>query len=188
MKDTTDAGLISVEEYLRIEEASPLRHEYVSGVLYAMTGGTKRHSEIIGNLYVSIRPEARRQGCRVFPGDVKAQINADRIYYPDLIVSCDSADQDPLIAGLPCLAVEVLAPSTESTDRREKASAYRALDSLRSFLIVYQDEVRAEHYFRDERGEWTLEFLTEGAVRLRCPRMELRLADIYDGLMPIDAA
>lgn len=176
--------LVSVEEYLRIEEASPLRHEYVSGVLYAMTGGAKQHSEIIGNIYVAIRPEARRQGCRIFPGDVKAQISADRIYYPDLIVACDPDDQDPLIARNPCLVVEILSPSTAAIDRREKASAYRTLESLRSYLIVYQDEVRIEHYYRDDKDSWNLEFVTEGAVELRCPPMQLRLDDIYDQLPP----
>ena len=182
MKDTTYSGLVSVEEYLRIEEASPLRHEYVSGVLYAMTGGTKTHSEIIGNIYTAIRPEARRQQCRIFPGDVKTQINADRIYYPDLIVTCDPEDGDPLIVSMPCLIVEVLSPSTEATDRREKASAYRTFASLRSYLIVYQDEVRVEHYFRDEHDDWNLEFVTEGEVTLRCPPIALQLADIYDQL------
>ncbi|HYI16430.1 MAG TPA: Uma2 family endonuclease [Thermomicrobiales bacterium] len=174
--------LVSVDEYLRIEEVSPLRHEYVSGVLYAMTGGTKRHSAIVGNLYVAVRPEARKRDCDIFPGDVKVQISADRIYYPDLIVACDPDDRDPLISRSPCLVVEILSPSTESIDRREKASAYRTLESIRSYLIVYQDEVRVEHYYRDDNDAWNLEFVTEGAVALRCPPMDLRLDDIYDRL------
>jgi len=105
MKDTTYAGLVSVEEYLRIEEASELRHEYVSGVLYAMTGGTRRHSAIVGNLYVAILPEARRHECELLPGDVKVKVNADRIYYPDVLVTCDPDDRDPLVVVSPCLVI-----------------------------------------------------------------------------------
>ncbi|MDQ3547950.1 MAG: Uma2 family endonuclease [Chloroflexota bacterium] len=182
MKDATYAGLVTIEEYLRIEEASPLRHEYVSGVLYAMTGGIRRHSAIVGNLYVAILPESRRHGCDLYPGDVKTQVNADRIYYPDLIATCDPDDRDPLIVAMPCLVIEILSPSTEATDRREKASAYRTIDSLRSYLIVHQDQVRVEHYFRDKHDVWNLEFVTEGSVTLRCPAMALQLADIYDRL------
>jgi Uma2 family endonuclease len=186
MKDTTYAGLVSVEEYLRIEEASELRHEYVSGVLYAMTGGTKRHSSIVGNLYVAVRAEARRRECEIYPGDVKVQVDSERIYYPDLIVACDPDDRDPLISRSPCLIIEVLSPSTEAIDRREKASAFRTLASLRSYLIVFQDEVRVEHYYRDDRNGWNLEFVTEGAVTLRCPPMDLQLDDIYDRLPAVD--
>lgn len=39
--------LLSAEEYLELEKKSPTRHEYVSGVLYALAGGTKRHHLII---------------------------------------------------------------------------------------------------------------------------------------------
>ncbi|HEX5163849.1 MAG TPA: Uma2 family endonuclease [Thermomicrobiales bacterium] len=182
MNDTTDTGLVSVEEYLRIEEVSPIKHESVSGVLYAMMGGTKAHSEILGNIYAAIRPEARRNRCRIFPGDVKAQVDAERIYYPDLIVACDPDDRDPLITRNPCLVVEILSPSTQSIDRREKASTYRTIASLRSYLIVDQDEMRVEHYYRNDDDAWTLEFVTEGAVTLRCPPMELWLDDIYEEL------
>ena len=173
---------ISVDQYLTIEEASPVRHEYVDGVLYAMVGASKRHTEIVGNLYNAIRPHARERGCRVFFVEVKLQVSPSRIYYPDLMVVCDPSDTDDLIATRPCLLVEVRSPSTAAVDRREKASAYRQIESLESYLIVHQDQERIEHYYRDDERAWHIELLTDGTVTLRCPDMQLDVATIYDGI------
>ena len=175
---------VTVEEYLRIEESSPIRHEYVAGMLYAMTGGSLRHSELVGNVYTSVRPGARQQRCRIYSSDALVEVDTEHIYYPDVVVACDVRDTDDRILKHPCLVVEVLSPSTRATDRREKASAYRTIASLRSYLIVHQDRIRIEHYYRDDGGAWHLEFLTDGAVTLRCPSMDLQLADIYEEFPP----
>ncbi len=171
---------VSVEEYLRIEESSPIRHEYVAGMLYAMTGGSLRHSELVGNVYSAVRPAARRQRCRIYSSDALVEVNAEHLYYPDVVVTCDARDTDERILRHPCLVVEVLSPSTRATDRREKASAYRTIETLQSYLIVHQDRVRIEHYYRDDAGVWHLEFLTDGSVTLGCAGIELQMADIYE--------
>lgn len=188
VEETLYERLVSVEEYLRIEESSPIRHEYVAGMLYAMTGGTLRHSELVGNVYTAIRPDSRRQRCRIYSSDALVEVDADHIYYPDVVVACDERDTDGQVLRHPCLVVEILSPSTKVTDRREKASAYRTIESLRSYLIVHQDRMRIEHYFRDDGDVWHLEFLTEGAATLRCPPMELQLADIYEEFPPSESS
>jgi Uma2 family endonuclease len=171
---------VSVEEYLRIEETSPVRHEYVGGMLYAMTGGSLRHSELVGNIFSAIRPVARTQRCRIYSSDALVEVDADHYYYPDVVVTCDPNDTDRQMLRHPCLVVEVLSPSTRATDRREKMSAYRTMPSLRSYLIVHQDRVVIEHYFRDDSDVWQVQLLTDGAVLLGCPPMALQLADVYE--------
>ena len=41
---------ISEDEYLRLEAQSPIKHEYVNGEMFAMTGGTLRHNTIALNI------------------------------------------------------------------------------------------------------------------------------------------
>jgi len=48
----SESYLISPEEYLEMEEKHTIRHEYIDGELYAMTGGTDRHNIIGGNLFI----------------------------------------------------------------------------------------------------------------------------------------
>lgn len=37
---------LSTEDYLKLEEAATVKHEYVAGILYALAGASQRHSRI----------------------------------------------------------------------------------------------------------------------------------------------
>jgi Uma2 family endonuclease len=80
--------------------------------------------------------------------------------------------------------VEVTSPTTETIDRREKLLAYKKLPSLRTYLIVDQEEMRVERHWCDEAGQWWQAEVTrpEGVVPLSCPQTELALTQIYEGL------
>ena len=56
MRETSLLRTMTVEEYFRFEEGSRVRHEYVSGELYAMSGATLRHSTLALN--VGLHPSA----------------------------------------------------------------------------------------------------------------------------------
>ena len=61
----TQIAALSEAQYLELELASELRHEYVDGKLLAMAGETKRHEEIVLNIALALRPQARARGCRL---------------------------------------------------------------------------------------------------------------------------
>lgn len=169
----------TVEEYLAFEETAEVRHEYVGGRLYAMTGATKRHNRIVGNIYRKLDDATEDNPCRVYFEAVKLRVSDDVIYYPDIMVACEP-DDDPLIEHNPCLVVEIASPDTEATDRREKFIAYRNLPSLRGYIIVAQDRRSVEHHFRDEDGDWRNEIFEEGSLTLQCPPgATLALDDVY---------
>src|SRR5215208_4120170 len=52
-------GLMSVEEYLRFENAAETKHEYVAGEVYATEGGTMRHARIVSNVAGRLLSAAR---------------------------------------------------------------------------------------------------------------------------------
>lgn len=55
--------LIGEEEYLELEKTSEIRHEYVDGYIYSMTGGTRQHNKISGNIYAALRQEINGTSC-----------------------------------------------------------------------------------------------------------------------------
>jgi Uma2 family endonuclease len=78
--------------------------------------------------------------------------------------------------------VEVISPSTESIDRREKFLVYRRMEMLLAYLIVEQDERRVERYLRDGGGEWRHERVEgSGSVAVPCPDTVLDLSAVYAG-------
>lgn len=177
---------LTVEEYLALEETATVKHEYVGGNIFAMTGTTKRHNRIVGNVYRKLADSAEGSPCQVYVEAVKLRVARDVIYYPDVMVTCEP-DDDPLIEENPCLVVEVISPNTETTDRREKLLAYRSLPGLGAYLVVAQDQRRVEHHFRDRDGNWQRNnFVEEGHIPLPCPpEALLTLEDIYRGLEEI---
>jgi len=172
---------MTLEEYLAFEAASPIKHEYVAGEVFAMTGATTRHNLITLNLTSALRSAAKKRGCRVFAMDVKLRAGVDRVYYPDLLVACGRAAEVELIVDIPSIVVEVTSPSTRATDRREKLDAYQKLPSLRSYLVVEQRRRHVIAYSRDAEGEWNREELQgSGEVRIDALDLTLTLDEIYD--------
>jgi Uma2 family endonuclease len=173
----------SLEEFLRFEEAHPERHEYVAGDVYAMTGGTLRHSRIVQNVSFALMTRARGGPCQVHSNIVKVQVGNDRIYYPDVLALCTSLPGETLVVHEPSLIVEVTSPSTVRTDRGEKLDAYRRLTSLQSYLIVDQRRRRVDRHWRDPGDGWQREeYVVDGTVPVDCLGTSITLDEIYEGV------
>jgi Uma2 family endonuclease len=177
---------LSVIEYLEAEAKSEIRHEYIDGQVFAMAGGSKKHNLIAGNTYSRLRVHLRGSGCDVFMSDMKVKVKSLQqlrtiFYYPDVLVTCNLQDQDQFIVNSPCLIIEVLSPSTEMTDRREKLLNYQAIPSLQEYVLISQDELKVEVYRQDLQGQWTKEVLgKEDDLRLNSVDLTLIMADIYE--------
>ena len=178
----TDPLYISPADYLAAEEVSPIRHEYRDGEVFAMTGGTRNHSAIIGNLFFGLKSRLRSSGCWPFVEGVKTRIEArNAFYYPDVVVTCDDRDRpsNEQYIEYPCLIVEVLSPSTARFDRTEKFADYRTIASLRDYILVATDRRHIEHFQRDDRGTWTLATPTD-AIAIAHLDCTIAIADIYE--------
>jgi Uma2 family endonuclease len=174
---------LSIEEYLELEEASAVKHEFVGGELFALAGATERHNRIVVNIIAQLWNAIGSSGCHVYGSDMRLRIADDAVYYPDVQVVRDPADTEEQYKSSPCVVVEVLSPSTQSIDRREKLLAYRRLESLRAYIVVYQDERRVLRYWRDEGNAWwDANIAGNGRVPFPCPEVTLTLDDIYRGI------
>jgi Uma2 family endonuclease len=189
---THEYKAVSEDEYLRLEAQSPIRHEYVNGEMFAMTGGTLRHNTIALNIASVLRGHLRSTQCRVFINDVHVRVeSAHSYYYPDLLVSCargaPAIDLNAVTVDDPVLVMEVLSASTEATDRREKLLAYRTLPSLSEYVLVSQDEARVDiHRRRGDIGWERIEYSGPETVELTSIGLQIGMREIYEGV-PIEA-
>ena len=166
-----------------MEEASLAKHEYVAGEVYALSGATQRHNRIAMNIAGQLWAAARDSGCTVYGSDMRLRLGNDAVYYPDVQVDCDPADNEPLFTTNPCVVVEVLSPSTSSIDLREKLLLYKRIESLRAYIIVFQDQCRVLRHYRAEHDAWFVALHgADSKVPFPCPEVELTLAEIYQGL------
>jgi Uma2 family endonuclease len=153
----------SPDEYLQIEERSPIKHEYVDGQLYAMVGTSQDHNRIAINLILALSRYLDDSSCRVFISDVKVRLEErNRFFYPDVAVSCDDRDREtPLYLRFPSLIVEVLSDSTEAYDRGDKFQDYQTLESLQEYVLISSKRQLVECFRRSDEGLWIPQSYTQ---------------------------
>jgi Uma2 family endonuclease len=180
MHSASQTEVIPVDVYLAGEDGADVRHEYIGGRVYAMTGASREHCLITLNITASLMPATRARSCQTFVNAMKVRLEisgVDVFYYPDILVTCDPADRERYYCTAPCLIVEVLCEHTERTDRREKYLAYQTLPSLEAYVLVSQDRRLIEVFRRSHH--WHPELLTEGGLRVACLDATLPLDAIY---------
>lgn len=184
VQSATPHGYITVEEYLELEKTSSVKHEYVAGEIHAMVGASRRHNRIAVNILRRLADAAEGGPCRVYISDMKLRAAEDLFYYSDVMVACEQEPDDPYTESESCLVVEVVSPSTETTDRREKLAAYKKMPTVQAYLIAAQDRPWIERHWRGEDGVWRrADLVDEGAVvPVPCPETQVTLADVYEGL------
>ena len=179
----TSRRLYTEDEYLALEEKAEEKSEYVDGEIRLMPGGTDYHGALAINLGAELRAALRGRGCLVMSSDVKVRA-ARQMYYPDLSVTCGPRQffsGHRTVITNPLLVAEVASPSTESKDRGEKFRNYIAIESLVAYLLVSQNEARAELFSRGEHGNWdyTVAEGLESTLAVPALGISLTLADVY---------
>lgn len=174
------------ETYLAWESSQPMKHELVDGKVYAMAGGTAEHDAIANNLRAELSIRLRGTPCRLQGPDLKVQAGASG-RYPDALIDCGPRAPGALSAQEPVAVFEVLSKSTAWIDQSLKLRDYDATPSIRTYVLISQDEPRALLYRRDSDGRLGIQsaMLLEGMdASLDLPEFELTIpfAAIYEGM------
>lgn len=186
MSAATKRQLIPVEDYLAGELTSPVKHEYVAGVVYAMAGARNAHNDIAGNIFAFMHGRLRGRACRPYNSDTKVRVRLPthvRFYYPDAQISCRPNPADDSFQDQPAVIFEVLSKSTRRIDEGEKKDAYLNLGSLGVYALVEQELPLVVVHRRTEHGFEREEHQGLNAV-IPLPEIgaELPLAEIYEGV------
>lgn len=153
------AERMTYAEYLEFEREAGTKHEFITGQIVAMAGGTPEHARLAVNVATALVNALRGRCCSVFSSELRVHVPATgRSTYPDVTVVCDErrtagVDGDAIIN--PMVVVEVLSPATEASDRGEKFAHYRRIESLREYVLVGQREPHIEVYHHDG-DSWVL--------------------------------
>jgi Uma2 family endonuclease len=171
-------------EFVAAEAKSEVRHEYLSGEVWEMAGGTPEHSALALAMGGELRNALSGKPCRVFTSDLRVRILETGLStYPDVSVVCGqietSRDDKDAITN-PIVLVEVLSEATEAYDRGAKWAHYRRIPSLREYVLLSQAEALVEVYRRAESGRWELLEARAGeTIELASLGVHLDLTAIY---------
>ncbi len=168
---------VSEEDYLNDPAFAEWPHEFLDGRVLAMEDATPRHEVIAGNLFAALRERLKNQRCCAFQGRMRLRfeyLNRTIFYVPDVMVACDPPS-DKSYQAQPLVLVEVLSPSTEHIDIREKMFAYLTLPPLTHYIIAAQERQELTVYRRTTDG-WEIETLTDSADELRIPHLDFSVS------------
>jgi Uma2 family endonuclease len=182
---TTSPHRHTPEEYLTRERHADVRSEYIDGQIVTMPSGASRpHNLIVSALSGSIGEQLQDGPCEVYINDMRVKVSASGDYlYPDLAVSCDPEFENRICDSLlsPVLIIDVLSDSTEGYDRRKKFGIYRQIESLREYVLVSQNEPRAERHVR-QGDSWHFSSVDglDASLALASIRLEVPMKRLYE--------
>src|ERR1051325_3636698 len=156
---------LTPEQYLDLERASEMRHEFLDGLMYAMAGESRDHSTICFNLASITGSQIRDKPCRGFSPNMKVRTGLGDLYaYPDLMILCGEPkflDKHGDVLLNPTVIFEVLSPSTEKYDRGEKFRRYRTeIDSLQDYVLASQVKMMMRHHHAHRDGTWSFKAIS----------------------------
>ncbi len=170
-------NVISEEEYLAGEEISELKHEFINGEIYAMSGTSKNHERISGNIYRKIGNFLEGSPCEPFSSDVKVKVGND-FFYPDAMVVCDDQTDQDYYTETPTIIVEVLSKSTRRYDETIKRIAYQSIPTLQEYILIEQDFVSVE-VSRKKDGWQSKHYLLGEEFTLESISLTIKVEDLY---------
>ncbi|MBX3192513.1 MAG: Uma2 family endonuclease [Labilithrix sp.] len=174
----------SLEEYVRLEAHSNVKHEFLGGEIWATGGGTPRHAALASAIIAAFSAALRGRPSRVYTSDARVRVQATGLdTYPDVTVVCggEQVDEDDRLALVnPLVLVEVTSASSEAYDRGEKLEHYKQIRPLREVVIVSHTEPMIEVFQRVDGGAtWTSHVARSGLLGVPSIACELDVADIY---------
>jgi len=177
--------LVSAANYLAWESQQPCKYELIDNRIYPMTGASLSHNYICTRLAVALDSRLSQRGCAVYTSDMRVQVEESGTYtYPDLVVLCSQprvrpyAEQDTLLN--PTLLFEILSPSTELIDRKQKQAQYLEIPSLHGYFLVSQGKPLIEAHTRSA-DDWRLRIFSgmDATLVIPAPDCAIPLHEIY---------
>jgi Uma2 family endonuclease len=178
------------DEFFDWAQTQDIRYEFDGFEPVAMTGGTANHSLITQNVLIALRTRLRGSSCRPLGPDAGVATAGGAVRYPDALVTCAQFRGDAQTIPGVVVVFEVLSPTSGRTDRIVKLREYRAVETVRCYVILEHSSVGLILLTRRNAEEdWTARALTSDDI-LRLPEIgiEIPVAELYEDVDFSEAA
>lgn len=148
-----------------------------------MTRGTVNHGLIASNLESALRSRLRGGACRPLREAGLATVG-DSVRYPDILVTRSKVAGEARTVPGAVVVFEVLSATSGRVDRIEKVREYKAVASIRCYLVVEYASPGVTVLRREAPDQdWTATALM-GEETLSLPEIgiELPVAELYEGI------
>lgn len=174
----------TAEDYLKLDRQDAGKQEYSNGKVVNASGSSRRHNLIGSNTTIAIGSRVRGHKCEVYVNDMRVKLAPHNYCYPDVVVvngepSFEGKELDILLN--PTVIVEIMSRATLNHDKTEKLDRYLAMSSVREIMLVKEEEMRVEHYFKQTQNQWTYKIYSnrEDIISIESVNCKISLSEIY---------
>lgn len=149
------------EAFFAWAEAQDEPYEFDGFQPVAMTGGSIDNRRMNGNLIATLRHQLAGSGCEALGPDAGIATLGDAVRYPDGLVTCANLDGASRLVSGDVIVFEVLSPTSGRTDGIDELREYRAVPSIRRYIILEHASAVLQVFARDQADtDWTATALT----------------------------
>ena len=162
------------------------RWEIIEGRAYSMSPAPKpRHQRVLSKLDFFLHQQLK--DCLHFIAPTDVVFDEKNVVQPDLFIICDEKKiTEDYVQGPPDLVIEIISPSTEVKDKREKRLLYERF-GVKEYLIVYPEPDRAYvEVFTLNQGTYGAPqiFNWDEVLKLQSFDLEIPLWEVFEKDLP----
>jgi Uma2 family endonuclease len=178
----------TIEEYLEMENASPEKHEYYHGEVFAMSGAKVPHVIITGNIFAALKQKLKGKSCKAFGSNLRIHVKANTLFtYPDISIVCGdiiTLNNDNFNALNPSVLIEVLSATTKNYGRGDKFKLYRDIPSFKEYVLIDSENIGVEIFRLNAMQHWEPEEYNKNAegFEIRTVDVFLLLSEVYEAV------
>ena len=174
----------SVEDYIGFERTSATKNEYLNGRMLARSGSNRWHNLIVANTAIAVGSKMHGHKCEIYISNMRVKLTNNFVCYPDIaIVNGEPkfSDNNYDLLLNPTVVVEIFSSQTNSSDKTKKLESFLEMESIREVLLLKEDEMRVEHYARQNAKQWIYRIYNErdDVVSLDSVNCKVSVAEIY---------
>ncbi len=174
----------STEDYLTMQRRNSTQNEFNDGKIMGKATSNRWHNLISTNTAIAIGGRLHGHKCDIYANAMCVKIKANRYCYPDVIIVNGEpkfADQVQDVLLNPTIIAEIFSGKTNTTDKNEKLESYLAMESIRECLLIKEDEMRVEHYAKQNPKQWIYRIYNErdDVISLESVNCKVSLQEIY---------
>ena len=181
---TEQSGNKQLKNYQTAERRDVVKNELLDGRIVPKPAANRWHNLISTNFAIAIGSRIHRSTCELYANDMQVRIGKSSICFPDvLVVNGEPAFTDDSTELLlnPTVVIEIFSNLSKSTDRMQKLEGFLAIPKIKECLLVNENEMRIEHYARQNAKQWIYRIYNEreDVITLESINCKLSMAEVY---------
>lgn len=171
------------EDYIGLDRGQH-RNEFSGGKMIARSGSNRWHNLIVSNAAIAAGSKMHGHKCEIYISNMRVKMANNFVCYPDIVFVKDEpkfADGNSDLLLNPTVVVEIFSSTTNTVDKTKKVESFLEMESIRECLLLKEDEMRVEHYARQNQKQWIYRIYNErdDVVSLESIGCKISLSEIY---------